>query len=68
MLDYRANKLISDRAEALRQSMLALMNNDEKPHYAYPLFWALFMVVGEGDVCALERGDVLSGQKGRRFR
>ncbi len=32
-------------AEALRQAELALMNN---PVYAHPLFWAPFVVVGEG--------------------
>jgi hypothetical protein len=32
MLDYRANKPMADRVEALRRSMLALMNNDENPH------------------------------------
>jgi CHAT domain-containing protein/Flp pilus assembly protein TadD len=38
------------RAEALRRSMLALMNSKDKPHYAHPLFWAPFVVVGEGGV------------------
>ncbi len=28
--------------------MLAMMANDEKPHYAHPMFWAPFIVVGEG--------------------
>lgn len=36
------------RAEALRRSMMALMNSKDKPHYAHPLFWAPFVVVGEG--------------------
>ena len=36
------------RAEALRRSMLALMETDDKPYYADPLFWAPFVVVGEG--------------------
>ncbi len=36
------------RAEALRRSMLALMNTADKPYYAHPLFWAPFVVVGEG--------------------
>ncbi len=48
MLDYRADNPTAGRAEALRRSMLALMNNDEKPYYAHPLFWAPFVVVGEG--------------------
>ena len=36
------------RAEALRRSMLALMKDKERPHYAHPMFWAPFVVVGEG--------------------
>ena len=36
------------RSEALRRSMLALMSNRDKPHYAHPMFWAPFVVVGEG--------------------
>jgi TPR repeat protein/CHAT domain-containing protein len=36
------------RAEALRRSMMALMNDKENPHYSHPLFWAPFVVVGEG--------------------
>ena len=37
-------------AEALRRSMLALMDDTESPHYAHPMFWAPFIVVGEGGV------------------
>ncbi|MBT4486965.1 MAG: CHAT domain-containing protein [Rhodospirillaceae bacterium] len=36
------------RAEAHRQAMLSLIDDKEKPYYAYPLFWAPFVVVGEG--------------------
>ncbi len=36
------------RSEALRRSMQALMNNKDKPYYAHPMFWAPFVVVGEG--------------------
>ena len=35
------------RAEALRRSMLALMDNGA-PHEAHPAYWAPFVVVGEG--------------------
>jgi CHAT domain-containing protein len=35
------------RAEALRRSMLALIDNGE-PHEAHPAYWAPFVVVGEG--------------------
>ncbi len=38
------------RAEALRRSMLALMDDPENPHFAHPMFWAPFVVVGEGGV------------------
>ncbi len=36
------------KSEALRRSMLSLMNSQVKPHYAHPMFWAPFVVVGEG--------------------
>ena len=35
------------RAEAMRRSMLALIDKGE-PHEAHPAFWAPFVVVGEG--------------------
>jgi CHAT domain-containing protein len=35
------------RAEALRRSMLALIDHGE-PSEAHPAFWAPFVVVGEG--------------------
>jgi CHAT domain-containing protein len=35
------------RAEAMRQSMLALIEKGE-PQEAHPAFWAPFVVVGEG--------------------
>jgi len=37
------------RAEALRQAMLAYMNDGSGKLNAYPAFWAPFSVVGEGD-------------------
>jgi tetratricopeptide (TPR) repeat protein/CHAT domain-containing protein len=36
------------RAEALRRSMLAYMNDAANPMNAYPALWAPFVVVGEG--------------------
>lgn len=36
------------RAEALRQSMLAFMNDRSDPLNAYPAFWAPFALVGDG--------------------
>jgi CHAT domain-containing protein len=35
------------RAEALRRSMLALIEKGE-PHEAHPAYWAPFVVVGQG--------------------
>jgi CHAT domain-containing protein len=28
--------------------MLALIDDTDNPHYAHPMFWAPFVVVGEG--------------------
>lgn len=46
------SRLAKDRAlaksEALRQSMLALMEDNSDPALAHPIFWAPFIVVGEG--------------------
>ena len=36
------------RAEALRRSMLSVMNDPSRPYLAHPFFWAPFVVVGEG--------------------
>ena len=36
------------RAEAHRRAMLAMIDDKDRPHYAHPLFWAPFVVVGEG--------------------
>ena len=41
-----ANKAMG-RAEAMRQSMLALIDKGE-PREAHPAFWAPFVAVGEG--------------------
>ena len=48
MLGYRATHPNSGRAEALQQSILAVINDTSKPHYAHPIYWAPFVVVGEG--------------------
>jgi CHAT domain-containing protein len=50
MLNYRAKNPTTGRSEALRQSMLALMNDKENSHYAHSLFWVPFVVFGEGGV------------------
>ena len=36
------------RAEALRQAMLAYLNDASSPRNAYPAFWAPFALIGEG--------------------
>jgi CHAT domain-containing protein len=36
------------KAEAHRKAILALMNTSDHPEYAHPIFWAPFVVVGEG--------------------
>lgn len=36
------------RAEALRQSTLRLLGDKEHPQFAHPMFWAPFVLVGEG--------------------
>ncbi len=36
------------RAEALRRAMLAYLDDTADPRNAYPAYWALFALVGEG--------------------
>ena len=48
LFEETADTAAIGRAEALRRSMLSLMNTSDKPYYAHPLFWAPFVVVGEG--------------------
>jgi len=38
----------AERAEAHRQAILGLIERSPEPAYAHPLFWAPFVVVGEG--------------------
>ncbi|MEE8393570.1 MAG: CHAT domain-containing protein, partial [Rhodospirillales bacterium] len=52
MLKEVANDNSVGRAEGLRRSMLALMDTPGKPYYAHPMFWAPFVIVGEGGVYA----------------
>ena len=35
-------------SEALRHSIEEMIDNDEKPYLAHPMFWAPFVVGGEG--------------------
>ena len=48
MFDEMSNDPDIGRAEALRRARLKLMTDDEKPYFAHPMFWAPFVVVGEG--------------------
>ena len=36
------------RAEALRRSMLVMIQTEGKDHFSHPMFWAPFVVVVEG--------------------
>jgi CHAT domain-containing protein len=45
--EYEANPQ-AGKAQAQRKAILALMNTPGHPEYAHPLFWAPFVVVGEG--------------------
>lgn len=45
--EYETNRA-QGKAEAARKSMLALINTPNHPEYAHPIFWAPFVVVGEG--------------------
>lgn len=47
--EYEANPG-QGKAEAHRKAMMALMATPEHPEYAHPIFWAPFVVVGEGGV------------------
>ena len=44
------------KAEAHRKAMLALMNTPKHPEFAHPLFWAPFVVVGEGGTARAKPG------------
>jgi CHAT domain-containing protein len=48
MLGATAADPTVSRAEAHRRAVLALMEDSANPHYAHPMFWAPFVVVGEG--------------------
>ena len=47
LAEYRANPA-QGKAEAHRKSMLDLMDTPDRPEFAHPIYWAPFVVVGEG--------------------
>jgi tetratricopeptide (TPR) repeat protein len=47
MLKEAKDKTVG-RAEALKRSMIAMMNDTKTNYLAHPMFWAPFVVVGEG--------------------
>ncbi|MSQ50907.1 MAG: CHAT domain-containing protein, partial [Betaproteobacteria bacterium] len=52
----------ASKAEALRRSILALMNTRDKPIMAHPAFWAPFIVVGEGNERWNQEGGAVARQ------
>ena len=48
MLSMLATDPRIGRAEALRRSMMAILNSPKSKRFAHPMFWAPFVVVGEG--------------------
>ena len=47
LAEYKANPA-QGKAEAHRKSMLALMDSADHPEFAPSIYWAPFVVVGEG--------------------
>lgn len=47
LTEYQANPA-QGKAESLRKAMLALAASPGHPEYAHPIYWAPFVVVGEG--------------------
>jgi CHAT domain-containing protein/Tfp pilus assembly protein PilF len=47
---FEATKAGTGRAAALQEAMIAVLNDGERPEFSHPLFWAPFVVVGEGGV------------------
>jgi len=43
------------RSEAHRRAMLALIDDETRPYFAHPLFWAPFVVVGEGGAAGAKK-------------
>ena len=48
MFRAQANAPEIGKAEAHRRAIAAVMTDDDHPMYAHPLFWAPFVVVGDG--------------------
>jgi CHAT domain-containing protein len=58
------------KSEALRRSMVKMINNKDKPYYAHPIFWAPYVVVGEGgnyDASKLASRSIPSNDNSRKI-
>jgi len=49
MFRHKKTQASIGMAEAHRLSILDLMKDKERPHFAHPMFWAPFVIVGLGD-------------------
>ena len=49
MFKHKKTQASIGMAEAHRLSILDLMKDKERPHFAHPMFWAPFVIVGLGD-------------------
>jgi CHAT domain-containing protein len=56
MLKEYDSNLKQGKAQSHRKAILNLMNTPNHPEYAHPLFWAPFVVVGEGGTGEVKRG------------
>ena len=54
MFEATAADPTAGRAESLRRSMLAMIDDPERSYLAHPLFWAPFVIVGEGGAPAYQ--------------
>ena len=49
MFKNLANQNDIRSSEALRRSMISVMNDAKNPEYAHPKYWAPFSVIGAGN-------------------
>ena len=48
MFDYLSKEEGMSKSEALRKSIVALIQEEEREVASHPMFWAPFMLVGDG--------------------